>query len=144
MVTQGDAELVDRLFELAFVLTERMNDRLAESGLTPARAELLWLLHHRRQLTHRQLSDILDCTPRNVTGLVDALQDAGLVSRQRDPADRRAVLVALTARGKALLAGWSADRDDGIDHLFAGSSRAELATFATVLERVLAGLRPGP
>lgn len=132
---------MDRLFDLAVVLNDLMNRRLADNGLTPARGEIIWLLHRRGQLTQRELSDILDCTPRNVTGLVDALENADFVARAKHPTDRRAVLVTLTTRGEALAAGWSVDRDDGIARLFAGTSSADLATFATVLDRVLAALR---
>lgn len=135
------AEVMDRLFELAVVLGGMMNRRLAENGLTPARGEIIWLLHSRGQLTQRELSDVLDCTPRNVTGLVNALEDAGFVARTKHPADGRAVLVSLTPRGRALAAGWGADRDDGTARQLAGISEAELATFARVLSRVLAALR---
>jgi DNA-binding MarR family transcriptional regulator len=136
-----DTDVVDRLFELAVTLGDLMDRRLADSGLTPARGEIIWLLRRRGQLTQRELSEILDCTPRNVTGLVDALENAGFVARTRHPTDRRAVLVSLTTHGETLAAGWSVDRDDGTARLFAGTSSADLATFATVLERVLAALR---
>jgi DNA-binding MarR family transcriptional regulator len=136
-----DTEVVDRLFELAVVLGDLMNRRLAEHGLTPARGEVIWLLHRHGRLTQRELSDALDCTPRNVTGLVDALEDAGFVARTRHPADRRAVLVSLTSSGAALAAGWGADREDGTAQLFAGTSAAELATFSVVMDRVLDALR---
>lgn len=136
-----DAEVVDQLFELAVVVNDLMNRRLADNRLTPARGEVIWLLHRRGQLTHRQLSEMLDCTPRNVTGLVDALEDAGFVARRGHPIDRRAVLVSLTPRGEALAAGWRVDRDSGTARLFAGTSESDLATFATVLDHVLAALR---
>ncbi|MGH3679193.1 MAG: MarR family winged helix-turn-helix transcriptional regulator [Natronosporangium sp.] len=135
-----DAEVVDRLFELAVVLTDLLNRRLADHGLTPARGEVIWLLHRHGQLTQRELSEILECTPRNVTGLVDALEGAGFVTRTKHPTDRRAVLVSLTTRGEALSAGWGTDRDEGTARLFAGTSSADLATFAKVLDRVLAAL----
>jgi DNA-binding MarR family transcriptional regulator len=138
-----DADVVDRLFELAAVLGDLMNRRLADNGLTPARGEVVWLLHRRGRLTQRRLSELLGCTPRNVTGLVDALEEAGFVGRVRHPADRRAVLVSLTERGQKLAAGWGADRDVGTAKVFAGTSEADLATFARVLDRVLAGLRQG-
>lgn len=140
--TRPVEQIVDRLFELAVVLGDLMNRRLADNGLTAARGEIIWLLHRRGRLTQRELSDVLNCTPRNVTGLVDALEEAGFVARTRHPTDRRAVLVSLTARGERLAAGWGADRDDGTAQLFAGTSSAELVTFATVLDRVLAALRP--
>lgn len=136
-----DTEVVDRLFELAVVLTDLMHRRLAAHGLTPARGHILWLLHRRGELTQRELSELLGCTPRNVTGLVDALEDAGFVARAPHPSDRRAVLVSLTARGTKLVARWGADRDIGTTHLWAGTSRDERATFASVLDRVLAALR---
>lgn len=142
-VEDADA-VVDRLFELAVLLTDLMNGRLAASGLTPARGEVVWVLHHRGRLTQRELSEILGCTPRNVTGLVDALEDAGFVERGRHPTDRRAILLSLTGRGKRLAARWGADRDVGTTRLLAGTSRADLATFATVLDRVLTGLRDTP
>jgi DNA-binding MarR family transcriptional regulator len=136
-----DTDVVDRLFELAVTLGDLMNRRLADSGLTPARSEIIWLLHRLGQLTQRELSETLDCTPRNVTGLVDALENAGFVARTRHPTDRRAILVSLTTRGETLAAAWRVDRDDGTARLFAGTSSADLATFATVLDRVLAALR---
>lgn len=136
-----DAEVVDRLFELAVVLGDLTSRRLADNGLTPARGEVIWLLHRRGQLTQRRLSEILDCTPRNVTGLIDALEGAGFVARTRHPSDRRAVLVSLTTRGEAIATGWSVDRHSGTARMFAGTSAADLATFATVLDRVLAALR---
>jgi DNA-binding MarR family transcriptional regulator len=134
-------QVVDGLFELAVGLGDLMNRRLADGGLTPARGEVIWLLHRRGRLTQRELSEILDCTPRNVTGLVDALETAGFVARTRHPGDRRAVLVSLTERGADLAGGWGRDRDEGTGRLFAGTSNAELAVFATVLDRVLAALR---
>jgi DNA-binding MarR family transcriptional regulator len=136
--------MVHRLFELAAVLTDVMNRRLAQDGLTPARGEVIWLLNRHGELTQRQLGDILGCTPRNVTALVDAVEHAGFVARNRHPTDRRAVLVSLTARGRNLVAGWSTDRDSGVVRLFAGTSDADIATFATVLNRVLTGLKTVP
>ena len=47
-------------------------------------------------------SRTLKCTPRNVTGLVDALARAGFVERTAQPSDRRAVVVRLSASGQSL------------------------------------------
>src|SRR6478736_6001156 len=45
------------------------------------------------------LSDELGLTPRNMTALVDALEQEGLVARRAHPSDRQAVLVELTEAG---------------------------------------------
>jgi DNA-binding MarR family transcriptional regulator len=138
----ADADLaMDRLFELAVVLGDLMNRRLAEHGLTPARAEVLWLLHTHGELTQRRLSELLQCTPRNVTGLVDALQSAGFVARTRHPEDRRALLVALTESGATLITGWRHDRDHNTAAVFADTPAADVATFVNLLDDVLASLR---
>src|SRR5258708_39102226 len=96
---------MDKLFALAVVLGEVMNNRLADHGLTPARAEVLWVLHGTGPRTQRELSRILKCTPRNVTGLVDALQAAGFIQRTAHPTDRRATLVRPNRQGQLPPAG---------------------------------------
>lgn len=143
-VSVGDVDVggaLERLFDLAVVLGDLMNHRLQQLGLTPARAEVLWLLNRVGPLTQRQLSQTLKCTPRNVTGLVDALQTAGFVARKPHPTDRRATLVTLTRHGQAVASGWSAEHRQGAGQLFGDISAADLATFVTVLDKVLARLR---
>jgi DNA-binding MarR family transcriptional regulator len=138
-VTADDA--MDRLFDLTVVLGDRMNRRLAEHGLTPARAEVVWVLHHGGPRTQRELSQALKCTPRNVTGLVDALEAGGFVARSTHPTDRRATIVSLTERGATLVTGWHRDRDHGTAHLLGDTSATDLTTFVTVLDRILSNLR---
>lgn len=132
---------MDQLFDLAVVLGEVMNSRLAEHGLTPARAEVLWLLHRSGPRTQRELSQLLKCTPRNVTGLVDALERAGFVERTAHPRDRRAVVVRLSESGRSLIAGWGTDRETGAAHLLGAIPGRDLAAFSAVMDEVLARLR---
>lgn len=138
-VTVGGA--LERLFDLAVVLGDLMNRRLEELGLTPARAEVLWLLHGGGPLTQRELSQTLRCTPRNVTGLVDALEAAGFVTRKPHPTDRRATLVTLTQQGHAVASAWSAEHREGAGQLFGDVAAADLVTFVAILDRVLGRLR---
>jgi DNA-binding MarR family transcriptional regulator len=140
MGTTAD-DAMDRLFELAVVLGDLMNRRLADDGLTPARAEVIWLLHRGGPCTQRELSQALKCTPRNVTGLVDALEGAGFVARSAHPTDRRATVVSLTERGTRLVTDWNRDRDHGTAHLLRDTPATELASFVTILDRILGDLR---
>jgi DNA-binding MarR family transcriptional regulator len=132
---------MDQLFDLAVVLGEVMNNRLAKHGLTPARAEVLWVLHRAGPCTQRELSQLLRCTPRNVTGLVDALQRSGFVERTAHPADRRAIIVRLSGQGESVIAGWGADREHGTAHVLGGIPTKDLAVFSAVLDQVLVRLR---
>ena len=137
----GTDRVMDQLFELAVVLGEAMNNRLGEHGLTPARAEVLWLLHRTGPRTQRELSQLLKCTPRNVTGLVDALDRAGFVERTAHPRDRRAIVVRLSEPGRSLITGWDTDRDYGAAQILGGVPADDLAMFSAVLDRVLGRLR---
>jgi DNA-binding MarR family transcriptional regulator len=133
--------VMDQLFDLAVVLGEVMNTRLADHGLTTARAELLWVLHRSGPRTQRELSQVLKCTPRNVTGLVDALEQTGFVERTKHPDDRRAIIVRLTARGRTLIDSWSTDREHGSAQLLGGIPGDQLAVLSVVLDQVLVRLR---
>ena len=132
---------MDLLFEVAVVLGDAMAQGLGAQGLTTARAELIWRLHEAGPMTQRQLSQVLRCTPRNVTGLVDALQSTGLVSRGPHPTDRRATLVALTDQGAEMAAAWHAERQQGTAALVGDIPHEQLAQFVTTLDSVLARLR---
>src|SRR5260221_14345721 len=129
---------MDQLFDLAVVLGEVMSNRLAEHGLTPARAEVLWVLHGTGPRTQRELSRILKCTPRNVTGLVDALQAAGFAERTAHPTDRRAFMVRLSEHGQSLIAGWGTDREHSTAQVLRGIPAGEPAVFSAGPDRVLA------
>jgi DNA-binding MarR family transcriptional regulator len=132
---------MDQLFDLAVVLGGAMNNRLAEHGLTPARAEVLWVLHRTGPRTQRELSQTLKCTPRNVTGLVDALEGGGFVERTAHPSDRRAIVVRLSESGRSLIAHWGADREHGTAQVFGGIPIDDVAVFNAVLDQVLTRLR---
>ena len=48
-------------------------------------------------MTQRTLSQALRVSPRNVTGLLDALEAGGYVTRGRHPTDRRAQLMGVAS-----------------------------------------------
>ena len=139
-VNEGGAAL-ERLFELALLLSDGMERGLAERGLSRSRAELLWRLRARSPMTQRELSQELRCTPRNVTDLVDALEAAGLVARGPHPTDRRATLVSLTDQGAAAAARMQAESQQFAAELFREVPPAELASFVKVVDPALGRLR---
>jgi DNA-binding MarR family transcriptional regulator len=128
---------VEQLFELAVRLGDAMERGLAERGLTMARAELLWRLQRRGPATQRALSEDLRCTPRNVTGLVDALEAAGLVERRAHPTDRRATLVTLTYAGAQMAAPMDVGYRAMGRELFDDFSGDEFRAFVSGMDRIL-------
>ena len=76
-----------------------VRSRARGGGITYARMRLLGALHCRGPQTMSSLSGELGVTPRNVTALVDALEEEGLVRRSPHPTDRRATVVEMTPQG---------------------------------------------
>ncbi|MFF8191344.1 MarR family winged helix-turn-helix transcriptional regulator [Streptomyces bobili] len=114
---------------------------VAERGLTTARAGLLWALLHDGPMTQRALATRLGVTPRNVTGLLDALQADGLVAREAHPSDRRATLVSLTAKGRTVTAALRGGRNSMAAELFGDLPATRLEAFQGGLEVVIERLR---
>jgi len=138
MPSQADREAaLDRLLELTVLLGADMEQGLQRIGLSTARAPLLWEVGRRGPLTQRQLADALAVSPRNVTGLVDALEDAGFVQRRPHPTDRRSVLVALTSHGEQVIAELDVGRQELARQLFARMPSGEFAALSHGLDRLL-------
>ena len=132
---------LDLVYELVLLLGEDMRTALARDGLTESRAAVLWHLDQRRPSTQRALADALGVTPRNVTGLVDALEATGFVRRAPHPRDRRATLVSLTDHGARIAAGLSRGKEELAGILFGDMAPDRYACFLDGLTEVLTALR---
>jgi DNA-binding MarR family transcriptional regulator len=97
------ATILDRLLLIGALFDHDMARAFAGTPLSTARMRVLWVVHHSGPLTQQALAHALEVSPRNVTALVDALEEAGYLHRSAHPTDRRAVLVSLTALGVQLM-----------------------------------------
>jgi DNA-binding MarR family transcriptional regulator len=91
-------------WELLFGLLQddkgSVQDVWSEFELSPAQASLLHRLTPEKKLPMVGLAEALHCQASNVTGLVDKLENRGLIERQVDSKDRRVKMIALTATGR--------------------------------------------
>ena len=88
------------LFRLFVSQRGRVPAVAAEFELSPMQAHVLRLLD--QPLPMRALASRLCCDASNVTGIVDRLEQRGLVERRAAPSDRRVKLLVVTRRGQAL------------------------------------------
>jgi DNA-binding MarR family transcriptional regulator len=84
---------------------------------------------------------MLGLAKSSLTGLVDRTERNGLVRREPDPRDMRAVRVALTPQGSRLAAEFYAETCRRIEKLPAGLSAAERDALAGLLGRVVSDNR---
>ena len=129
-------QIFDRLLEIALLIQEDLAASFATTGLTTSRTHLLWVLHHSGPSNQQTLAAALSVSPRNVTGLVDALESGGFVERRPHPSDRRATLVTLTERGTATMAEMARDRQAIAAQLVEGFGDARLDRLGTDLEAI--------
>lgn len=91
-----------------------------QAGLTPRQHQALLAIKGypgREVVTVSELAQRLLLRHHSAVGLLDRLEGLGLVRRKTDPADRRRVLIALTAKAERLLAGLSATHLEEIARL---------------------------
>lgn len=131
----------DRLLDIALLLQQDLAIAFADTGLTTARTHLLWVLHHQGPSTQQAVAAALDVSPRNVTGLVDALEATGFVERRPHPSDRRATLVTLTERGVATMAGMVRERAAVAAALVEGFGAARIQRLGADLDTITERLR---
>jgi DNA-binding MarR family transcriptional regulator len=92
------------LKRLGLAIKERTLAAFEAAGASPAHYSVLAVLDESPRETQATVADALGYDRSWLVGLLDELEEAGLITRQRDPADRRRHLVGLTPAGKKKLA----------------------------------------
>jgi DNA-binding MarR family transcriptional regulator len=92
---------------------------------------VLFLLEHDGPLPMRALAEAMDVSQASATGIVDRMEQRGLVERHRDEGDRRVVRVAMTEGGRTLIAGMVAQRRDHLARMLETFTDEELAGLLT-------------
>lgn len=80
------------------------DEGLSDLGLTSAQAAVLFSVPAEGGASVNAVAEALGLAQSATSVLVQRLEQAGLIERQPDPADRRAVRLRLTARGRTLRA----------------------------------------
>ena len=148
----ADNNVPAQAHRVAFLLTQlgtRMHDRFAERlrplGLHPRHYGMLGHLAAAEGSSQQALADALGIHRSAMVALVDDLEQRGLAERRRDPADRRAYTLHLTAEGRARLAELHAIAEDEEEVLLAPLDRDERRELVAQLQGLAAaqGLAPG-
>ncbi|MEP7005721.1 MAG: MarR family transcriptional regulator [Sphingomonas bacterium] len=85
-------------------MRRRFDERARLIGVTRAQWRTLTTLSRNEGINQGGLADLLEVEPITLCRMIDRLEEAGLVERRRDPADRRAWLIFLTTKAHPLLA----------------------------------------
>ncbi|HYW82156.1 MAG TPA: MarR family transcriptional regulator [Spirochaetia bacterium] len=110
------------LVELFWNINRKIGKRLAplaqKEGLSITEMALLWKAHHTGACRATVLADELGVPPSTLTGMYDRLVEGGWLERDRDPDDRRAVVMRGTEKLGALVRTLKHDSSRALEKAF--------------------------
>ena len=109
---------------------------IEDTGLGDSDFRVLEVLLHKGPLPVNMIVPIVDLTPGSISIAVDRLVEKGLVSRVESAEDRRVRVVALTPRGKDLIAGAFRKHSLQMKRVFSELSPEELRGLEGALKKV--------
>jgi DNA-binding MarR family transcriptional regulator len=144
-VETNRAELVDTIERLFRQLTwqgrQQFTRRLDAFGLTMPQYAVLYMIRELGPAAKMgEVSESIQLPASSMTSITDRLVRQGLVERGTLPEDRRAVVAALTASGRALVERIEAARHLDLVAMLEGVTDGDLGQFAILLERLLEGV----
>lgn len=129
----GLASITRRLFR------ERLagEDWVAQAGLRPGCYGVMTWINRLEPVSQKRVSTELGLDPSDLVALVDLLEVAGFVARQRDTEDRRRSSLTLTPAGRRALRRLDAIAADAEDAALAALDPAERAEFEDLVRRII-------
>ena len=123
------------LRELAIQLSLLNHQIGARLELQDVDIDCLDLIDRLGPLTPSALARLAGLHPATITGILDRLERGGWVARERDPSDRRAVLVGVKRERYPDLMGLYAGMNRSMNKIYAEYDENELEVIADFLER---------
>lgn len=117
--------LVDEFAAFGPAYMKWAKSRVRREGVTYARMRLLGALHCNGPQIMSSISGELGVTKRNVTALVDALEEEGMVRRRPHPTDRRATVISMTEQGAGTMDRMYDEHREAVAALFADLSEED-------------------
>ena len=122
--------------------------RMVQGKVSMSNMHVLWLLQHNGEMTMGRLAELLDVSMSNATGIIDRMEEKGLIERVRVPDDRRLVLVRPGGEGFRALAESETSKREGLrsvlGHLTASERPVVLAAIRSLRRALSAEVESGP
>src|ERR1700722_6700140 len=137
-------QILPLIDHLARISRRAADAAMADGSLRPRHVIALTLLGQRGPITQHAVGAALSLDPSNVVGLLNEREERGLITRRRDPADRRRHIVEVSATGADELAQTYDQLATVEDDLFKTLTAGQRATLHELLAFAVAGVSPDP
>jgi len=103
--TKAPPSLLYMVKQVELVVRSRLDELVKPYGITALQYTALTVLQRHDGLSAAQLARDSFVTAQSIADLVRSLEGRGLIRRERNPRNRRELLILLTEEGRELLAG---------------------------------------
>lgn len=138
---QDPEQLADRLHSTAIHLLRLVRVEDSATGIGPAQLSAMSVIVFGGPMSLNDLARAEQVKPPTMSRIVDALEAAGLARRRVNPADRRALVIAATEKGAALLREGRKRRVKFLARYLGRLSAAELRGLERALSSIQKALR---
>lgn len=133
-------ELLRVIWALDHALQSRSKAMTRALGVTGPQRFVLRVVGRTPGISSGELAGYLHLHPSTLTGVLQRLDDRGLLTRERDPGDARRVRLRLTAKGRRMLAKKALSVEAVVRDAIGRERRADVETAAEVLKRITSAL----
>jgi DNA-binding MarR family transcriptional regulator len=109
------------------------SERLLRQGVSMSHLHVMSLLEAHGATSMSRLADLVGVSMSNATGLIDRMEERGLVERFRTPGDRRVVFVRVTEHGRTSLGELELLRNDLLAQVLGHVDEERLAVLADAM-----------
>ena len=123
--------------QLAKAFSRALHKKASALGFSPGQFPILLELWNEDGITQRQLLDRLDIEQATLANTLARMQRDGLIDRKPHPNDKRAQIIELTSRGRALEGQAISAAQDADEVAFSGFRRFERELLLEYVQRAL-------
>lgn len=139
-LSENTADVFELISKINKKYEKLQRKNIQEHNLTPTQHLILRELWEADGQKFKDLADCCDCTRSTITGVVDTMEEHKLVTREKNPEDRRSTLVKLTEKGKKLK-----NATPQVETIVNGCcpeiNQEEMETLETLLKKLLNSLK---
>lgn len=125
-----------KLMRASESINNRLNRQLSDNDLTISQFGVLEALHHLGPLNQKALAEKLLKSGGNITLVIDNLEKSGWVERQRNPEDRRSILIHLTEEGQNFISEYFPKHLNHIMEEFSVLTEEELQQLSCICKKL--------
>lgn len=135
--TRYTTSLWVRFLRFNLLSNKKLQDDLERLDLTPPQFYVLATIGYTGGIPFSEIGEKMMVTVSNLTGIVDRLEEKGLVTRERDAHDRRIVRVRLTEKGSKLYKNTTPLFEKSISQFFSPLSKSQQKELASLLRKLI-------